>query len=245
MVDTGATISFLHPDKYYAIPKQNRPSLEPYTLKLRMGDGALIPTLGCAVIPLQFKGQITPQKMVIADIDSSGVLGYDFLYENAASIISQDGSLVLNGDMIQCELESELPSVFRVTLSEIVTIPPNSEIIVQGKINDKLNNLTHAKVEPTSSQLSNRGILIAKPLVDVHTGELLLRLANTLNDSQKIYSGTLAAKCEPVEVIANDYEGPSKNYRRLMPAPNEHNSVPVHLRTFLTRQKHYYLKRKL
>ena len=115
--------------------------------------------------------------MVIADIDISGVLGYDFLYENAASIISQDGSLVLNGDMIQCELESELPSVFRVTLSEIVMIPPNSEIIVQGKINDKLNNLTHAKVEPTSSQLSNRGILIAKPLVDVHTGELLLHLA--------------------------------------------------------------------
>ena len=54
LVDTGATISILHPDKYYAIPKQNRPSLEPYTLKLRMGDGALIPTLGCAVIPLQW-----------------------------------------------------------------------------------------------------------------------------------------------------------------------------------------------
>ena len=92
MVDTGATISILHPDKYYAIPKQNRPSLEPYTLKLRMGDGALIPTLGCAVIPLQFKGQITPQKMVIADIDISGVLGYDFLYENAVSINIRDGS---------------------------------------------------------------------------------------------------------------------------------------------------------
>ena len=147
--------------------------------------------------------------MVIADIDISGVLGYDFLYENAVSINIRDGSLALNEDMIQCELESELPSVFRVTLSETVTIPPNSEIIVQGKINDKSNNLTHAIVEPTSSQLSNRGILIAVTLVDVHTGELPLRLANTSNDSQKIYSGTLAAKCEPVEVIANDYEGPS------------------------------------
>ena len=78
--------------------------------------------------------------------------------------------------------------------------------------NDKSNNLTHAIVEPTSSQLTNRGILIAKTLVDVHTGELLLRLANTSNDYQKIYSGTLAAKCEPVEVIANDFEGPSQNY---------------------------------
>ena len=131
----------------------------------------------------------------------------------------------------------KLPSVFRVTLSETVTIPPNSEIIVQGKINDKSNNLTHAIVQPTSSQLSNRGILIAKTLVDVHTGELPVRLANTSNDSQKIYSGTLAAQCEPVEVIANDFEGPSQNYGRLMPAPNEQDSVPVHLKDLFDSSK--------
>ena len=44
------------------------------------------------------------------------------------------GSLALNGDKLQCELESELHSVFRITLSETVTVPPNSEIVVQGKI---------------------------------------------------------------------------------------------------------------
>ena len=139
-------------------------------------------------------------------------LSYDFLYENAVSINIRDGSLALNGDMIQCELKSELPSVFRVTLSKTVTISPNSEIIVQRKTNDKSNNLTHAIVEPTSSQFSNRGILIAKTLVNVHTRELPLRLANTSNDSQKIYSGKIAAKCKPVKVIANDFEGPSKIY---------------------------------
>ena len=58
----------------------------------------------------------------------------------------------------------------------------------------------------------------------------MLRLAKTSNDSQKIYSGTLAAKCEPVEVIANDIEGPSQNYGWLMPAPNEQDSVPFHLK---------------
>ena len=108
---------------------------------------------------------------------------------------------------------------------------------MQVKINDKSNNLTHAIVEPTSSQLSNRGILIAKTLVGVHTGELPVRLANMSNDSQKIYSGTLAAKCEPVEVIAIDFEGPSQNYRRLMPAPNEQDSVPVHLKDLFDASK--------
>ena len=41
LVDTGATLSILHPDKYNAIPKKRRPPLEPYKLKIRMGDGAL------------------------------------------------------------------------------------------------------------------------------------------------------------------------------------------------------------
>ena len=120
LVDTGATLSILHPDKYYTIPKKHIPPLEPYKLKLRMGDGALRSTLGCSVIPLVFNGQLLPQKMVIADIDVSGVLGYDFLYESAVSINVRDGSLALNGSKVQCELESELPSVFRVTVGETI-----------------------------------------------------------------------------------------------------------------------------
>ena len=53
---------------------------------------------------------------------------------------------------------------------------------------------------------------------------------NSSNDSQKIHSGTLAAKCESVEVITNDYEGPSQNYGWLMLAPNEQDSVSVYLK---------------
>ena len=101
-----------------------------------MGDWALKSTHGYSVIPFLFNGQLIPQKTVTADIDVAGVLGYAFffLYENAISINVRDGYLVLNGDNLQCELESELPSVFRVTLNETVIVPPNSEIVVQGKI---------------------------------------------------------------------------------------------------------------
>ena len=173
-VDTGATLSILHPDKYYSIPDRHRPPLEPYKLKLRMGDGALRSTLGCAVIPMVFNGQLLPQKMVIADIDVPGVLGYDFLYENAMSIIVRDGSLALNGNQVKCELESDLPSVFRVTVRETVTIPPNSKMIVQGKVNHDIFQCAQAIVEPADSRLSEKGILVAKSLEGVHTGGLPL-----------------------------------------------------------------------
>lgn len=249
LVDTGATLSILHPDKYYDIPERHRPPLEPYKLKLRMGDGALRSTLGCAVIPMVFNGQLLPQKMVIADIDVSGVLGYDFLYENAVSINVRDGSLALNGSKVQCELESELPSVFRVTLSETITIPPNTEVIVRGKVNHDSFNCAQAIVEPTDSRLSEKGILVAKSLVGVHTGELPLRLANMSDDPQKIYSGTLAAKCEPVEIITSDVISHSREnatnqcmdtppkYGRLVSTSDERGSVPTHLTSLFEASK--------
>ena len=200
LIDTGATLSILHPDKYYEIPESHRPPLQPYPLKLCMGDGALRLTRGCAVIPIVFN----LQKMVVADIDVAGVLGYDFLYENAVSINVRDGSLALNGNKLQCELESNLPSVFRVTLSETVTIPPNSELIVPAKVNNSSFNCDQAFVESSDFRLSEKGILVAKSLVCVHTWELPLLLANMSNDPQTIYSGTLAAKCEPVEIVSSD-----------------------------------------
>ena len=209
LVDTGATLSILHPDKYYTIPKKHRPHLEPYKLKLRMGDGALRSTLGCSVIPLVSHGQLLPQKMVVADV--YGVLGYDFLYKNAVSINIRNASLAINGSKVQCELESELPSAFRVSVGETITIPPKCEIIVQGEINNDSFSCAQVIVEPTDSRLSERGILVAKSLVDVQTGELPLRFTNMSDDPQKIYSGTLAAKCEPVEVITSDVMAHSQN----------------------------------
>ena len=180
LVDTGATLSILHPDKYNAIPKKRRPPLEPYKLKIRMGVGALKSTLGCCVIPLVFNGQLFRQKMVVADIDVSGVLGYDFLYENSVSINVRDGTLALNGNEVQSELEIELPSMFRIAAVKNITIPPYSEVIVQGKSKTNSANLTQAIVEPTDSQLAKRGILVAKSLVHVITGELSLRLSKCI-----------------------------------------------------------------
>ena len=174
LVDTGATLSILHPDKYYSIPDRHIPQLEPYKLKLTMRDGALRSTLGCTVIPMVLNGQLLPQKMVIADIDVPGVLGYDFLYENVVSINVRDGSLALNGNQVKCELESDLPSVFPVTVSETVTIPTNSDMIVQGKVNHDSFQCAQAIVGPADSRLSEKGILIAKSLVGVHTRGLPL-----------------------------------------------------------------------
>ena len=72
LVDTGATISLLQPEKYYAIIEEKRPPLEPYLPKIRIGDGVFITAIGCAIFPLTINGRLTPQKMVVEILRSPG-----------------------------------------------------------------------------------------------------------------------------------------------------------------------------
>ena len=132
LVDTGATISLLRPEKYYAIPEDKRPPSEPYTTKIRMGDGASINALGCAIFPPNIGRSLMPQKMVVANIEVAGVLGYDFLYENGVDINVREGSLSKHGITIKSHIESKLPAVFRINTCEMVTIPANSEMIIRS-----------------------------------------------------------------------------------------------------------------
>ena len=90
-----------------------------------------------------------PQNMVIADIDATRVLGYDFIHENGVSINGREGSLALNGDKLHCELESYLLLVFRVSVNETVTVPQNSEVMIKQSLRPRTTD-------------SEKGILGAK-----------------------------------------------------------------------------------
>ena len=116
-------------------------------------------------------------------------------------------------------------------------------------------------MEPTESRLSERGILVAKSLVHTKTGELPLRLANMSSELQKIYSGTLAAKCKPVDIVMVDMFsdtqngdvsediGPSQKcetiknkhctpiYGSLASVSDEHASIPNHLKDLFESSK--------
>ena len=99
-----------------------------------MGDGASINALGCAIFLLNIRGSLMPQKIVVANIEVAGVLGYDFLHENGVDINVREGSLSMHGITIKCQLVSKLPAVFRINTCKTVTVPANSEMIIMDKV---------------------------------------------------------------------------------------------------------------
>jgi hypothetical protein len=50
-----------------------------------------------------------------------------------------DGTLKIHGEEILCSFENSLSSVYKISASENVEIPPSSEMILLGKIQNGLH----------------------------------------------------------------------------------------------------------
>jgi hypothetical protein len=135
LVDTGSTLSVLHPEKYFSIPAVKRPALQPTSGNLVMGDGGAVKPLGLITARVNIGNDVEVQHpLVIAEVEVPAVLGYDFLVEHKGTVDVGKQTLMLNDHHIPCQLESRLPSLFRVTVADTVSIPPHSEMMVPGLI---------------------------------------------------------------------------------------------------------------
>ncbi len=102
LVDTGSTLSVLHPSRYEAIPEEIRPNLEYMNNYLRMADGGLVTLLGKATFTILVDGRSFEQEMMIADIEVPAVMGYDFLHRYECQIDIVQQVLTINGMRVQC-----------------------------------------------------------------------------------------------------------------------------------------------
>ena len=206
LLDTGSTSTIMHPKKFMSIPEHVRPTITKKCGNLRMADGGIVNSAGIVTIPFDVQGRIFNQRVIIANVEAPVVLGYDFLLQHQCSIEWTKAELTINDLHVQCLLESQMSSVFRIKLIEDVVVPPACEIIVPCKIDGDAPLFSNAIIEAEGSKLAKKGILIAKSVVDPCTGEVPLRLVNVNNQPQQLYKNTHAASCQPVDIIGGEYE---------------------------------------
>lgn len=199
LVDTGSTICILHPRKYDLLPPNMRPEIKKTNTKLCLADGGVINTMGYIDLPIQVGNFTTVQKFTVADIDVPAVIGYDFLHSHKCTLDMGEEVLTLDENQIKCIKESQMSSLFKISLTEKVTIPPKTEVITIGKIEGDSSSIMNALVQPLQSKhLEN--ILVAKSLVDPSRGYVPIRLANITNHEQIMKQFTCIASCESVEL---------------------------------------------
>ena len=114
-------------------------------------------------------------------------------------------------------------SIARVTLKETTTIPPNTEIITVGKVeNVSQIDTRFGFVEPieqlSTAEEGKYPIMITRTLVDPHVEGIPVRLLNTSDEPLEISSDYLLGEMVPVECLVEfgeeDKLDPFNEYHR-------------------------------
>ena len=200
LVDSGSSLCVLHPSIFWNMEVTRRPELDDHKGQLRMADGGLLSVSGMVRMELvlgdNFRADVD---FLLANIEAPVVLGIDFLGQHGAVLDVGARLLVLDGISFYCKSESEMPSLYKVTLPESIDVPPDSEFIVCG-IPCGRPKLSTGISEMNPSLHENKPLLLAKIVTHTTGMEVPLRFMNPSDEPQILYKGQVAVWHEAIVV---------------------------------------------
>lgn len=209
MVDTGANVSAIKAAVWKQIPALTKHPPSPTNIdSIKSVSGEAIPVLGRVEVPFTIDENSYPFKALLIDTMAyDAILGRDFLEFYKAKIDLEHHTLALAGDSISfgtfCSdtpIEFAEPSICFAHAQSSFIIPPQSEIIVPGTLDDKGTTNTTAIVEPRAELTERYQIMGAAQLVKVSNDNCIpVRLLNPTNQPVRIYRRTRLAKLSFVD----------------------------------------------
>lgn len=202
LIDTGSAHTFLHTDVWKQIPLADRPALQPCDVSLVAANGQTLDVKGMVEMPISLGGRIFSHMVVIADLDTKGILGIDFLqaYDGICDLGKR--RFVLAGREVPVVEEKHVTFCCRVALTQTVTLEPGGEMIIPGRVLRRNSTPVRGVVEPTLQfQINKPGILVAKAYVAPTAHFVPLRVFNVNSEPITIYNRTHVALVHPAEVV--------------------------------------------
>lgn len=200
LVDTGSTDTLISSSTYYSIPVNNRPVLKE-GVRVQQANGASLETLGSAWVDVQIGPVCESVLVVVAHIDTPGILGMNFLLATEGTVDLANRQLCLRGERIPCTIEGERSFCARVVVKENIRIPPGHEAIVQGEpmgSHDK-EFIGPGLIEPNVN--FKKEMLVAPSLVDTDKSAWPVRVFNAGVNTRVIKKGVVLGKVMPIEEV--------------------------------------------
>ena len=231
LVDTGANKCIIHPDKYCSISESLRPCLQSFDKSIMLANGHRIKSMGQVKLPLLIEGIGNVwQNFIIAETEEPVILGNDFLSMNKCLVDVARHCIHMAGKTINCMLESKIDSLFRLTLSEDVEVPADSEMILPGKVLGEVHTFPGCVIVEASPNSWNRGIIVAKALVEPRHSVVPVRVMNPSDRPIKLFCKTTLGYCYPVDDVVPLNQEPSVRLDRVCCGDNiEKDKLPPHV----------------
>ncbi|MCG7879813.1 MAG: RNase H-like domain-containing protein, partial [Candidatus Thiodiazotropha endolucinida] len=199
LVDTGATLSIVSTRAWHMI-EDNSSDLQDFSREIVSASGTPLTVKGRTTVELIIGGMKCVFNVIVADVESDVILGLDFLKQENGHIDIETNNLIIKEKKCPLSCQGSL-GCYRVVVSEKVTIPARSELILPGKVSEKAilkENL--CLIEPTDKLLEKGTVLGAKSLTHGRQ-DLPIRIMNLTNECQTIYEGTHVATASPVTEV--------------------------------------------
>ncbi|XP_030845229.1 uncharacterized protein LOC115925468 [Strongylocentrotus purpuratus] len=190
-------------------------------------------TLGSAWLELGVGTCIFPLEVVFGNTDQvDGLLGLDFMEPNGCIIDLKTKELRLKGERIKCTDARGVSFSSRVLIGATTRVQPGHEVIVPGYTTGLQDGTGLGLIEPAeSSELLNKGIIVARVVVERTETTLPVRVFNPGKKACVIRRGTLAGHLTPIS--GEDIE---EIPGQPLPTTDNH-TVPDHLVDLFERSK--------
>lgn len=163
LVDTDAGVTVLNKKIFEKLPLSSKSLLSPVKLNLVTATGETSAFLGKLSVDIKIENKYFSQDILIADMQNDGILGVDFLSCHKCDVLLSKSCLLSKGNKIPCyHFDKKLqPNICRIAVTHDVVVPPESEVIVPGKIIDPIINVHNAMVSRIPSFVNKTGLLMA------------------------------------------------------------------------------------
>jgi len=199
LVDTGAEISVIQENLWRRC--------QPPAMKLeRTGErphsatGDVLEVKGLSDVTVMIGGtQFTHKFRVVSNVDSPMILGWDFMLAHNVSVDPAARELKIGEQSVQLAVrERKPPGICRVTTTEERIVPPNSEVLVPGRLihnEGRPLDLFDGVLEPRGGN----NVLVARIVATATEESIPVRIMNVSSEPLLVRKGKLVGDFHCVE----------------------------------------------
>jgi hypothetical protein len=206
LVDSGASFSCITESTFKRIVARDgnsRLKVAPLTDNIRLSSatGSPLHIIGEVMLDIRLQYHLIPQKfLVIRNLHHSGVIGMDFLQDCKAVINLSEQTLHLFDNSIVAPLITARDHANALCLMQTVRIPGHTEAVLPVTLSRHAPYRGH---DPAITEawpgITNRGIGIAKALVQPQNTRTICRILNVNSTPQTLRRGTRIAYLSPID----------------------------------------------
>lgn len=189
LVDSGSTAKL-----HQSLQTKDFP-LSAVSRSLRDVNGNNLTIHGSMDLGIKLKEDTYMIPALVCDISQDAILGQDFLLRYVHKIDFQNLQISIGNDTIDCWTGGQAAMVCRVHVSEAVTIPACSQMMIPVDIPNAHRLSNTALMEPSIKLMEKKGITLTPGVIDSKSNCHAANIVNYCNEEIKLYPNTNLGTC--------------------------------------------------